>query len=299
MKYNTVIIGSGVAGMTAAIYLKRANISVCILEKDVPGGQITRTSDINNYPGFISIDGPDLAMNMYQQVIGLDVPYLYTEALEVIPEENGFVVKTSEQNLIANHVIIATGRSPRKLHVENEDNLIGRGISYCAICDGSLYKDKNVAVIGGGRAALEESLYLSKICSNVTLIHRSSSFRADDTLLNTVKSNPNIRVLENKKVEKFEAKDNKIDSIVFSNENQEMDALKIDGCFIYIGQIPNTDYFSNLNILDENGYINVDMNFETVISNLYAIGDCIKKDLYQIITACSDGAVVANRITKQ
>lgn len=299
MKYNTVIIGSGVAGMTAAIYLKRANISVCILEKDVPGGQITRTSDINNYPGFISIDGPDLAMNMYQQVIGLDVPYLYTEALEIIPEENGFVVKTGEQNLIANHVIIATGRSPRKLHVENEENLIGRGISYCAICDGSLYKDKNVAVIGGGRAALEESLYLSKICSNVTLINRSSNFRADDTLLNTVKSNPNIRVLENKKVEKFEAKDNKIDSIVFSNENQEMDALKIDGCFIYIGQIPNTDHFSNLNILDENGYINVDMNFETVISNLYAIGDCIKKDLYQIITACSDGAVVANRITKQ
>lgn len=299
MKYNTVIIGSGVAGMTAAIYLKRANISVCILEKDVPGGQITRTSDINNYPGFISIDGPDLAMNMYQQVIGLDVPYLYTEALEVIPNSNEFVVKTDEQDLIAKHVIIATGRSPRKLQVENEENLIGRGISYCAICDGSLYKDKKVAVIGGGRAALEESLYLSKICSSVTLIHRSDRFRADNILLDTVKSNSKITVLENKKVEKFEMKENKIDSIVFSDENQEMETLKIDGCFIYVGQIPNTDHFSNLNILDENGYINVDENFETIIPNLYAIGDCIKKDLYQIITACSDGAVVANRITKQ
>lgn len=299
MKYNTVIIGSGVAGMTAAIYLKRANISVCILEKDVPGGQITRTSDINNYPGFISIDGPDLAMNMYQQVIELGVPYLYTEAFEVVPKGNEFIVKTGEQDLIAKNVIIATGRSPRKLQVENEENLIGRGISYCAICDGSLYKDKKVAVIGGGRAALEESLYLSKICSSVTLIHRSDRFRADNILLDTVKSNSKITVLENKKVEKFEMKENKIDSIVFSDENQEMETLKIDGCFIYVGQIPNTDHFSNLNILDENGYINVDENFETIIPNLYAIGDCIKKDLYQIITACSDGAVVANRITKQ
>lgn len=299
MKYNTVIIGSGVAGMTAAIYLKRANISVCILEKDVPGGQITRTSDINNYPGFISIDGPDLAMNMYQQVIELGVSYLYTEAFEVVPKGNEFIVKTGEQDLIAKNVIIATGRSPRKLQVENEEILIGRGISYCAICDGSLYKGKKVAVIGGGRAALEESLYLSKICSNVTLIHRSDRFRADNSLLNTVKSNPKIIVLENKKVEKFVMKENKIDSIVFSDESQEMETLKIDGCFVYVGQIPNTSYFSNLNILDENGYINVDGNFETIIPNLYAIGDCIKKDLYQIITACSDGAVVANRITKQ
>lgn len=298
MKYNTVIIGSGVAGMTAAIYLKRANVSVCILEKDIPGGQITRTSDIDNYPGFISIDGPDLAMNMYQQVINLEVPYFYTEALDIVPNENEFIIKTSDKELIANHVIIATGRSPRKLNVENEDDLIGKGISYCAICDGNLYKNKDVAVIGGGRAALEESLYLSKICSNVTLIHRSNNFRAENSLVERVISESNIEVLKNKKVVKFEKEDNRITSVIFYNDNNEIENLKIDGCFIYIGQVPNTNNFSDLGILTDDGYVDVDNNFETKIKNIYAIGDCIKKDLYQIITACSDGALVASRIAK-
>ena len=298
MEYNTIIIGSGVAGMTAAIYLARANISVCILEKDAPGGQITRTSDIDNYPGFISIDGPDLAINMYNQVTSLNVPYFFTEALEIIVNDNEKIVKTNNQELKCQNIIIATGRSPRKLNVENEEKLIGKGISYCAICDGSLYKDKNIAVIGGGRAALEESLYLSKICNHITLIHRNDNFKANDSLLNDVKSNHNITVLTNKKVEKFTSNDNKISSIIYKNENNELEELKIDGCFIYIGQVPNTNNFTNLNIVDESGYIKVNENYETEIKNIYAIGDCIKKDLYQIVTACSDGAIVASRITK-
>ena len=297
MEYNTIIIGSGVAGMTAAIYLARANISVCILEKDTPGGQITRTSDIDNYPGFISIDGPDLAMNMYNQVTSLNVPYIFTEALEIRIDDNKKIIKTSNEELKCQNIIIATGRSPRKLSVENEEKLIGKGISYCAICDGSLYKDKNIAVIGGGRAALEESLYLSKICSHITLIHRNDNFRADNSLLDDVKANHNITILTNKKVERFTTKDDKISSIIYENENNELEELKIDGCFIYIGQVPNTNNFTNLNILDSNGYIKVNENYETKIKDVYAIGDCIKKDLYQIITACSDGAVVANRIT--
>ena len=298
MEYNTIIIGSGVAGMTAAIYLARANISVCILEKDAPGGQITRTSDIDNYPGFISIDGPDLAINMYNQVTSLNVPYFFTEALEIIVNDNEKIVKTNNQELKCQNIIIATGRSPRKLNVENEEKLIGKGISYCAICDGSLYKDKNIAVIGGGRAALEESLYLSKICNHITLIHRNDNFKANDSLLNDVKFNNNITVLTNKKVEKFTSNDNKISSIIYRNENNELEELKIDGCFIYIGQVPNTNNFTNLNIVDESGYIKVNENYETEIKNIYAIGDCIKKDLYQIVTACSDGAIVASRITK-
>lgn len=297
-KYNTVIIGSGVAGMTAAIYLKRANVSVCILEKEVPGGQITRTSDIYNYPGFVSIDGPELATNMYNQVINLNVPYLYTEGLEIIVNEHEKIVKTSDKELICENIIIATGRSPRKLEVENEENLVGRGISYCAICDGSLYKDKDVAVIGGGRAALEESLYLSKICSNITLIHRRDTFRAEETLVDDVKKQPNIKVLTNKNIEKFEINDNRIASILVRDEQDKIEELKIDGCFIYIGQVPNTKNFENLDILDEDGYVEVNEFYETKIKNIYAIGDCVKKDLYQIITACSDGAVVANRITK-
>lgn len=298
-EYNTVIIGSGVAGMTAAIYLARANVSVCILEKDTPGGQITRTSIIDNYPGFINIEGPQLAMNMYNQVTTLKVPYIYKECLEIINGDNEKIIKTKDEEIKCQNIIIATGRSPKKLDIPNEEKLVGRGISYCSICDGSLYKDKKVAVIGGGRAALEESLYLSKICSDITLIHRSDVFRAEDALVEEVKSQPNIKLLTNKKVESFKEEDNKISSVIYKNENNELEELKIDGCFIYIGQEPNTNNFKDLNILDDYGYVEVNKDYETKIKNIYAVGDCIKKDLYQIVTACSDAAVVANRITKQ
>lgn len=297
MNYNTVIIGSGVAGMTAAIYLARANVSVCILEREVPGGQITRTSTIDNYPGFISIEGPELAIAMYQQVTNLKVPYYYTEGLEIIDHKDKKIVKTKNNEITCQNIIIATGRSPRKLGIQNEEKLTGRGISYCAICDGGLYKNKNVAVIGGGKAALEETLYLSKICSKVTLIHRRDDFRAEDELLDSVKRQPNIEILTNKTVVGFTEKDNRLSSIQVK-EKELQEEIQVDGCFEYIGQIPNTENFKNLDILDSNGYIKVDENYETKISNIYAIGDCILKDLYQIITACNDGAVVASNISK-
>lgn len=298
MDYNTVIIGSGVAGMTAAIYLGRANISTCIIEKEAPGGQITRTSVIDNYPGFEKINGTDLAISMYNQVNSFKVPYLFTEVLEIISLEDKKIIKTKDKEISCQNIIIATGRSPRKLNVEGEQKLIGRGVSYCAICDGALYKEKNIAVIGGGRAALEETLYLSKICNHITLIHRRDIFRAENNLVDTVKSKENVTVLTNTNVVEFVEKDNKLYSIKIKNKNNEIEELKVDGCFEYIGQVPNTENFKNLDILDENGYIIVDNNSETKIKGIYAIGDCIKKDLYQIITACSDGAVVANRIAK-
>lgn len=298
MDYNTIIIGSGVAGMTAALYLKRANISVCILERDVPGGQITRTSIIDNYPGIKSIEGPDLALEMFNQINSLNVPFIGTDALEIEVLSDKKIVKTKDKELTCKNIIIATGRSPRKLNVLNEEKLIGRGISFCAICDGSLYKDKNVAVIGGGKAALEETLYLSKICNHITLIHRRDEFRAEKELINNVKERSNITVLTDTIVEEFIEKDGKISSLKLRNKNDELKTIEVDGCFEYIGQEPNTSNFKNLNILDENGYIIVNNNYETNIKNIYAIGDCIKKDLYQIITACNDGAVVANIISK-
>lgn len=296
MDYNTVIIGSGVAGMTAAIYLARANVSVCILEKEAPGGQIIRTSAIENYPGFISIDGPDLALSIYNQVKSLNVEYKFIEALEILSQDNKKIVRTNNGEISCQNIIIATGRSPRKLGVPNEDKLIGSGISYCAICDGSLYKNQDVAVVGGGRAALEETLYLSKICNNVTLIHRRDSFRAEDELIEEVKSTDNVKILTNQTVERF-IEDNKRLSGIVLNNGQENIEIKVSGCFEYIGQIPNTDSFKELEILDDNGYILVDDNHETKIDNIYAIGDCTKKDLYQIITACSDGAEVASKIS--
>ena len=299
MDYNTIIIGSGVAGMTAALYLARANISTCIIEKDIPGGQITRTSSIDNYPGFITIEGPELALSMFNQVNSLKVPYIFSEVKEIISTSSKKIVKTNDIELTCQNIIIATGRSPRKLNIKNEEKLVGNGISYCAICDGNLYKNKNVAVIGGGQAALEETLYLSKICNNVTLIHRRNEFRAEDSLIDSVKKRPNVTIITDATVEEFMEEDNKLSKIKVRIENKELQEIKVDGCFEYIGQEPNTKIFSNLNILDDEGYVIVNDNYETKEENIYAIGDCIKKELYQIITACNDGAIVANLITKK
>ena len=298
MDYNTVIIGSGVAGMTAAIYLKRARKSVCILENGVPGGQITLTSAVENYPGFKSISGSDLALNIYNQVLDLGVDYIYKRACKVEVLNDKIKILTLDAEITANNLIIATGRSPRKLEVKMEDRLIGNGVSFCATCDSSLYKNKKVAVVGGGTSALEEAVYLSKICDSVTLIHRRDVFTAPEALIETVKSTKNINIITNSVVKEFETNDNKLSKIILEDKNKNLTEIDVDGCFEYIGQVPNTDIFKDLNILDEKGYVNVNDNYETSIPGIYAVGDCIKKDLYQVITACSDGATAANRIIK-
>ena len=298
MDYNTVIIGSGVAGMTAAIYLKRARKSVCILENSVPGGQITLTSAVENYPGFKSISGSDLALNIYNQVLDLGVDYIYKKACKVEVVNDKIKILTPDAEITANNLIIATGRSPRKLEVKMEDRLIGNGVSFCATCDSSLYKNKKVAVIGGGTSALEEAVYLSKICNSVTLIHRRDVFTAPEALIETVKSTKNINIITNSVVKEFKTNDNRLSKIILEDKNKNLTEIDVDGCFEYIGQVPNTDIFKDLNILDEKGYVNVNDNYETSIPGIYAVGDCIKKDLYQVITACSDGATAANRIIK-
>lgn len=293
MNTNTIIIGSGIAGMTAALYLNRANIDFIIVEATTPGGQILRTSTIENYPGFKEIDGPTLAVNVYKQLSSLNVKYYYDNVEEIIKDNDSYKVKCSNNEISCKNIIVATGRSPRKLGIENEEKLIGKGISFCAICDGSLYKDKNVAVIGGGNSAFEESLYLSNFCNKVTIIVRSDTFRADETLIDKVKNNDKIEILTNRQVKSVNGSD-KLESIILDN-NQE---LEIDGMFIYIGQEPNTKILKDLNILNNYGYIKVDKNMKTDINNIYACGDCIDKDLYQIITSASEGAIAANQIIK-
>ncbi len=297
--YHTVIIGSGVAGMTAAIYLKRARKDICILENGVPGGQITLASSVENYPGFSSITGSDLALNIYNQVLNLGVTYKYTKANQVKVEDDFITVITDKEEIKCKNLIIATGRAPRKLEVTLEDRLVGSGISFCATCDSSLYKDKKVAVVGGGTAALEEAIYLSKICNSVTLIHRRDAFSATDALVNDVKNTKNITILTNRTVKEFKVNDNKLSGIVLEDKQNNQEEITVDGCFEYIGQVPNTKIFENLDILDDKGYVNVDKNYQTKISGIYAVGDCVKKDLYQVVTACSEGAIAANNIIKQ
>ncbi|MCI5967460.1 MAG: FAD-dependent oxidoreductase, partial [Tenericutes bacterium] len=250
------------------------------------------------YPGFTSISGSDLALNIYNQVLDLGVDYIYKKACKVEVVNDKIKILTPDAEITANNLIIATGRSPRKLEVKMEDRLIGNGVSFCATCDSSLYKNKKVAVVGGGTSALEEAVYLSKICDSVTLIHRRDVFTAPEALIETVKSTKNINIITNSVVKEFETNDNKLSKIILEDKNKNLTEIDVDGCFEYIGQVPNTDIFKDLNILDEKGYVNVNDNYETSIPGIYAVGDCIKKDLYQVITACSDGATAANRIIK-
>ena len=297
-KYNTIIIGSGVAGMTAALYLKRAGINTLVIEKESPGGQITKTSKIDNYPGYISIEGVDLALNIFNQLTNIGVPYSFSKVVKIEKQENGYLVTTTDNSYLTDNIIIAAGRTPRKLQVPNEKELSGKGISWCAVCDGPLYKNKDVCVIGGGVAALEETIYLSKICSNVTLIHRRDKFRANKETLNEVKSLPNVNILTNTTIKSFISTNNKLSAVIINNNGKE-ESLPIDGCFEFIGQVPDTSSFKDLNILDDEGYVEVDNNYQTNLKNIYACGDCVKKDLYQIIVASSEGAIVANKIIKK
>ena len=295
LNFDVVIIGSGVSGMTAAIYLKRANINCCIFEKYMPGGQIMKTSTIENYPGFTSITGPELAMNMSEQLKKLEVPFKYEEVLEIIDKTYYKIIKTNSSEITCKGVILSIGRIPRKLQVPGEDYLEGKGISWCAICDGPLYKNLEVMVVGGGNSSLEEALYLSEICKKVTIVHRRDTFTAQEYLINKVKTKKNIKVLFNKEVKEFVAKDEKLSEVViFDKIKNKTKKIKVNGCFIYIGYIPNTSNFCNLNILDEEGYIKVDSKLKTDIPFIYAAGDVVKKGLYQIVTATSDGAVAAS-----
>lgn len=291
--FDCIIIGAGVAGTTSSIYLKRWNFNILLLEKNMPGGIISNTSIIENYPGIKKIDGSTFAMNLYEQIKELDINYKYGNASEITQKNNLFIVNTDLENYQTKSIIIATGRTPRKLNLENEDKLIGNGISYCATCDGLLYKDKEVCVVGGGNSALEESLYLSKICKKITIINRSSKLRADEILIEKVKNTANIEVMYNSNIIKLKEKQNKLTNIIIKKENETKELL-CHGLFIYIGFEPIIPNVPNLKLNDN--YIVADEKMQTNIDNICACGDIIKKDLYQIITAAGEGATAANTI---
>lgn len=292
--YDVIIIGAGVAGISAAIYAKRSNLNVMIIEKESPGGQINKTATVENYPGFVKIDGPELAYKLFEQLQNLKIEYKALEVNEIIDNKDYKKIITNKDIFKTKTVIIATGRIPKKLGKENEEKLYGKGISFCSICDGNLYKNKNIAVIGGGNSAVEESLYLSSLASNLTLIHRSENLRADEKLVNDIKSKSNINILYNTEVKKFNIDNNKLSSIeIKTNDERDSKILKIDGVFVFIGYEPASNFLENLNILDENKYVLVNSKMETKIPGIYACGDIIKKEVYQIVTAEAEGAIAA------
>jgi thioredoxin reductase (NADPH) len=294
LNFDVIVIGSGPAGMTASIYLKRANMNVAMIDGNAPGGQINKTALIENYPGYGKITGPELAYNMYMQTQELSIPFIYGKVINVIDKGNYKIVKLEKEEILCKSVIIATGRKARELGLNNEKELTGRGISWCAICDGSLFKDKEVAVVGGGNSALEESLYLSNIASKVYIIHRSNTFRGDMIFQEKVFSNPKIEISFNTVIDKLNVKDKLLDSIdLKGNLTGEVKTLKISGLFIYIGFEPSIDFASSLNLNNSDGYIIVDNKMRTNVNGIYACGDIIEKDLYQITTATAEGSIAA------
>ena len=281
-----IVIGAGPGGMSAAIYLKRSGIDVTLIEKMVPGGEMLKTNKIENYLGFDSIDGGELALRMSSQVKDLGVEIIRDDITD-ISYDNGFIVTGLKNKYQADYVIIATGRVPRKLGLDMEEALLNRGISYCATCDGAFYKGKEVAIVGGGDSALTEALYLSDICLKVYVLVRKD-LKASDILQNRVKNKDNIVILKNVSVSQFISSDSLTG--VLLNDGRKLD---VNGLFIAIGGTPDISFLKNLNVDTINGYIKTDDKMRTNIKGLYAVGDVRYKDFYQIITAASDGAIAA------
>ena len=293
---DVVIIGAGIAGMTAALYLKRGNKDVLLIEKGIPGGAINTASTVKNYPGINVVSGPDFGSMLFDQITENKIDVKFSTVLNIENYDDKKVVVLPNDRIECKYIIIATGKETRKLNVPNEKELTGHGISYCALCDGPLYKNKNVAVVGTGDAALEEALFLSDICKKVTILAKYDYFKCQEHILNDVKKKKNIDILYSSIVTEFVAKDNKLSSLKYKHDDN-IKSLKVDGCFIYIGSTPNI--FANLNIKLDGNYISVDENMETSIKGIYAAGDIVKKNLYQLVTASSDGALAATSILKE
>ena len=292
LDYDVIVVGSGPAGITSAIYLKRANINVCIMEKSAPGGQLNKSSTIENYPGFEKITGPELAYNFYEQILKLDIPFINEEVIKIEDKTSYKIVETNKKTYTCKGIILALGRKPRSFDNKNVSLLEGKGVSYCSLCDGPLFKNQDVSIIGGGNSALEESLYIADICKSVTIINRRDVLRGDKMLVDKVLKKDNINILYNSEVVEFNKQDDFLESLLI-NTNGKLNKLDVKACFIFIGYVPATDFLSNLDILDEKGYIKTDKNLKTDIPFIYACGDTINKQVYQIVTATGEGAVSA------
>ncbi|MEY8584253.1 MULTISPECIES: thioredoxin-disulfide reductase [Ligilactobacillus] len=295
-KYDVIVIGAGPGGLTAGLYASRANLSVLILDRGIYGGQMNNTAEVENYPGFKSILGPDLAEKMYQGAIQFGAEYAYGSVEKV--EVNGDLkqVITDSETYEAPVVIIATGSQYRKLGVEGEAEYAGRGVSYCAVCDGAFFKDQPLAVIGGGDSAVEEGVYLAKLASNVNIIHRRDQLRAQKILQERAFANDKIDFTWDTVVTKINGDGQKVTSVSTHNKKTGEDGeLKVNGVFIYVGVIPLTEPFKELGITDEQGWIKTDELMQTSLPGVYAIGDVRAKELRQITTAVGDGSIAGQQ----
>ncbi len=288
--YDVIIIGAGTAGLSSAIYVLRSGKSVLLLEKSYYGGQIVNATDIENYPAIKKISGYDFATALYEQALSLGADIEYENAVSI---ENGIYEKTvfTEKNSYkCRSIIIATGLQKRRLNIENEEKFTGKGVSYCAVCDGAFYKDKPVAVAGGGNTALEDALLLSEYCSKVYIIHRRKEFKGEKILAEKLTKRENISYMLNCTLTALNGSE-KLESIsVISNDSKIPNDITVSGLFVAIGQVPENKAFSDIVELDEYGYIISD-DCCTCAEGIFTAGDCRKKDIKQLATAVADGAV--------
>jgi thioredoxin reductase (NADPH) len=296
--WDIVIIGAGPAGLGAALYAARAMRKTLVLEREMPGGQIATTSEVEDYPGIEMTTGPELAMMMMQHAEKFGAEMRIGEEVTRV-DFSGTIKKLwvgdedEEEEIKAKAIIIATGAAPRKLGVPGEKELGGRGVSYCAVCDGPFFRGRHLAVVGGGDAAFDEGLYLTKYASKVTIIHRRDEFRAQKVLVDRARANPKIEFITSTVVERVNG-DGRIKSLTLRNlKTNDTYDFPVDGLFVYIGNIPNTDMFKECVTVDQNGYIRVDENMATDCAGIYVAGDVRKSPLKQVVTAASDGSIAA------
>lgn len=289
--YKIVIIGAGTAGLSAAVYAQRAGQDVIILDGKGYGGQIGSTDKVENYPGIASVSGFDFATGLYEQAKSLGAKIKFSEVKAVEKTEAGFDVVTERVTYKTSAVIIATGLEKRKLGLANEEILTGKGISYCAACDGAFYKGKNVAVVGGGNTALEDALYLSTYCTNVYLVHRRDEYRAEQTYVDEIAGKDNIIQLKSCVPAEIIGADKVEGLTVKSLKDDSLKTLEVSGVFAAVGQVPSNDIFKDLIELDPSGYIVAGEDCLTSADGIFAAGDCRTKEIRQLVTAAADGAV--------
>lgn len=293
--YDIIIVGAGPAGLTAALFALRANKKILVLEAKTYGGKIVNAHKIENYPAINEISGFDFATSLYNQVkrFGCEIKY---ETVLKINEDKTVITNKGEYQ--SKSVILATGSFNRRLNIENEERFVGKGVSYCASCDGNFYKGKKVAVVGSGNSALGDALYLSKIAKEVIIINRSDMFKSIDNYKNNLEENSNITVLFNTAIIKINGSE-KLESIVVSDKDGKTDTIELDAIFIAVGQEPKNEIFANVVDIDEKGYIITGDGVHTKTPGIYAAGDTRVKELRQLTTAVSDGSLAATIAIKE
>lgn len=299
--YDVIIAGAGPAGMTAAVYASRANLKTLMIERGIPGGQMANTEDVENYPGFDHILGPDLSNKMFEHAKKFGAEYAYGDLQEIIDNGDYKTIVAGKKQYNTRALIIATGAEYKKLGIPGEEELAGRGVSYCAVCDGAFFKEKHLAVIGGGDSAVEEGMYLTRFADKVTIIHRRDELRAQKILQERAFKNEKVDFIWDTVVHEINGNGpgGKVSSLTVENvKTGEKSDFEVDGVFIYIGMVPLSSPFESLGITNEDGYIPTNENMETNVPGIFAAGDIREKELRQIVTATGDGSIAAESAIK-